>query len=72
MNTENAYSVTIKGETFDCYELIVALDITCPAMQHAFKKVAYSGRRGHKNSMIDKKEAIKSIQRSIELEEEFG
>ena len=68
-NTENKYLVTVKGVTFDCYDLLKALNITCPAMQHAFKKVAYAGVRGHKNSKIDKEQAIQAIQRSLELDE---
>ena len=53
----------------DVYDVLVAFDVRCPAMQHAIKKMLCSGLRGHKDSTQDKTEAIESIKRSIELEE---
>ena len=53
----------------DVYDVLVAFDVRCPAMQHAIKKMLCSGLRGHKGSTQDKAEAIESIKRSIELEE---
>ena len=64
------YQVAIRnrrtGETImvDTYDMIVALGITCPAMAHAFKKVANAGKRGHKNYDTDCNEAINSIEQS--------
>ena len=52
----------------DVYDVLVAFDFKCPAMQHAIKKMLCSGLRGHKDSIQDKEEAIASIERSIELE----
>lgn len=54
--------------TVDVYDVLVAFEVSCPAMQHAIKKMLCSGLRGHKDSIQDKEEAIASIQRSIELE----
>lgn len=54
----------------DVYDVLVAFDVRCPAMQHAIKKMLCSGLRGHKDSKQDKAEAIASIKRSIELEEQ--
>ena len=54
--------------TVDVYDVLVAFEVSCPAMQHAIKKMLCSGLRGHKGSVQDKEEAIASIQRSIELE----
>ena len=64
------YQVAIRnrrtGETImvDTYDMIVALGITCPAMAHAFKKIANAGKRGHKDYDTDCNEAINSIEQS--------
>ena len=52
----------------DVYDVLKAFDVVCPAMQHAIKKMLCSGQRGVKDSVRDKREAIDSINRSIELE----
>lgn len=57
--------------TVDVYDVLVAFDVNCPAMQHAIKKMLCSGLRGHKDSTQDKEEAIASIKRSIELEKTY-
>ncbi len=57
-----------KGVYVDVYDVLVAFDVTCPAMQHAIKKCLAAGKRGHKGTIQDKREAIDSIKRSIELE----
>lgn len=73
----NKYQKLIKGKAVDCtptncyvdvYDVLKAFDVTCPAMQHAIKKMLCSGTRGYKNAEKDKLEAIASIERSIELE----
>ena len=50
------------------YDVLKAFDVTCPAMAHAINKCLAHGQRGHKDSIQDKKEAIESINRSIEME----
>lgn len=67
--THNKYEKRIKNTTIDVYDVLVAFDVTCPAMQHAIKKCLMSGQRGYKDSAQDKREAIQSIERSIELGE---
>ena len=52
----------------DVYDVLLAFEVTCPAMQHAIKKCLAPGQRGAKDSLQDKREAIASIERSIELE----
>ena len=69
----NKYQRTIIGldgvaTTVDVYDVLLAFNISCPAMQHALKKMLCSGLRGHKPSIQDKQEAIDSILRSIQLE----
>lgn len=65
----NKYEKRIKNTTVDVYDVLVAYEVTCPAMQHAIKKCLMSGKRGYKNTKQDKREAIQSIERSIELGE---
>ena len=64
---ENKYSKRVKSTTIDVYDVLVAFNVTCPAMQHAIKKCLMSGQRGYKDTKQDKREAIQSIERSIEL-----
>lgn len=70
MSKYNRTIVDKNGNTavVDVYDVLVAFDVQCPAMQHAIKKMLCSGLRGHKGSVQDKTEAIESIKRSIELE----
>lgn len=63
----NKYQRTIKGVTVDVYDVLVAFNVTCPAMAHAIKKMLMPGQRGSKDAEQDKREAIQSIERSIEL-----
>lgn len=65
----NKYQREIKpGVWVDVYDVLKAFDITCPAMAHAVKKCLAPGKRGVKDSLQDKREAITSIERSIEME----
>jgi len=64
----NKYEKRIKNINIDVYDVLVAFDVTCPAMQHAIKKCLMSGQRGYKDTRQDKREAIQSIERSIQLD----
>jgi len=64
----NKYEKRIKNTTVDVYDVLKAFDVTCPAMAHAIKKMLCSGQRGYKNTEQDKREAIASIERSIDLD----
>lgn len=64
----NNYQREIKpGVAADVYDVLVAFNVTCPATAHAIKKLLAAGQRGFKNAEQDKREAIASIERSIEL-----
>jgi len=52
----------------DVYSVLEAFNVTCPARQHAIKKLLCSGLRGAKDSRQDLEEARDSITRSIQLE----
>lgn len=66
-NSENKYQVEIKGVKFDVYDVLKAFDIICPATQHAIKKLLKAGKRGYKDAEQDLDEAITSINRAKEL-----
>ena len=51
----------------DVYDVLKAFEVTCPATQHAVKKLLCSGMRGHKDLSTDLIEAKESIVRAIEL-----
>ncbi len=51
----------------DVYDVLKAFNVTCPATQHALKKLLCSGLRGHKDLQTDLFEAKESITRAIEL-----
>lgn len=70
---KNKYTITVtnaQGESITCdmYDLIKALKITNPALQHLFKKVGFTGMRGHKDKMTDMQDIIDSAVRAKELE----
>ena len=70
-DSKNKYMREIKNGVFvDVYDVLMAFKTECPAIDHAIKKLLCSGSRGVKSSIQDKQEAIQSIQRSIELEQE--
>lgn len=51
----------------DVYDVLKAFEVTCPAIQHAIKKLLCTGLRGHKDRDTDLLEAKESIVRAIEL-----
>lgn len=66
----NKYQREIKPGVFvDVYDVLKAFNVTCPAMALVVKCQA-PGQRGVKDSIQDKNEAIASINRSIEMEQE--
>jgi hypothetical protein len=54
----------------DFYDVIDAFKTDCPAMDHAAKKILAAGKRGYKDALQDKNEAIQSINRSIAMQKE--
>jgi hypothetical protein len=57
--------------TVDVYDVLQAFGVTCPALQHAVKKLLCAGLRGAKSTEQDIDEAANSCRRAIELLE-FG
>lgn len=66
----NKYSRRIRTETVDVYDVLRAFNVTCPARQHAIKKLLAAGQRGGKSEIQDIREAIQSAERAIELIED--
>jgi hypothetical protein len=76
-NKVNKYKRHIRGKTsegnnsdsitIDVYDVLKAFNVTCPATQHAIKKMLMAGERGHKDKQTDLEEAIQSLQRAKEL-----
>ena len=64
---------TLLGETHSCsivvdvYDVLQAFGVTCPALQHAVKKLLCAGLRGAKSATQDISEAANSCRRAIEL-----
>ena len=63
------YHRIINGETADVYDVLEAFGVTCPAIQHAVKKLLMPGQRGAKSKTHDLKEASASILRAIEMQD---
>lgn len=63
----NKYIRIIHGVEVDVYDVLKAWDVTCPATQHAIKKLLMPGQRGSKDKLHDLNEAEQSIKRAIEL-----
>ena len=63
------YHVQIKGQWVDVYDILAAYSVTNPADAHAIKKMLCPGQRGAKDGIQDRREAIASLERAIELEQ---
>lgn len=59
---------SIDGKV-DVYAILVTFNVTCPARQHAVKKLLCSGIRGKGNAIQDLKEARDAVDRAIQMEE---
>jgi hypothetical protein len=67
MSQLSKYHVECKGVNIDVYDVLKAFDVVNPATQHAIKKLLKGGQRGFKDVNKDYQEAIDSIVRAIEL-----
>lgn len=56
-----------NGE-IDVYAVLETFNVTCPAIQHAVKKLLFPGLRGKGDTIQDLKEAHLSVIRAISLE----
>ncbi len=52
----------------DVYAVLEAFAVTCPARQHAIKKLLCSGIRGKGDAMQDVQEARDAVDRAIQME----
>jgi hypothetical protein len=52
----------------DVYAVLDAFNVTCPARQHAIKKLLCSGIRGKGDVIQDLEEAGDAVQRAIQME----
>lgn len=66
----NKYQRTVPSTNIDVYDMLHAYNVTNPATQHAVKKLLQPGNRGHKDTLTDLREALASIQRAIQIEEQ--
>lgn len=63
------YHRPCKGVEIDVYDVLRAFKVTNPAIAHAVKKCLAPGQRGAKSWAQDVEEAIKSLQRALEMGE---
>lgn len=66
---DNKYLHEIKPGIFiDVYDVLMAWNVTNPALQHLIKKALQAGERGHKSHEQDLQDIIDSAIRAKELE----
>ena len=65
----NKYQRQVPSTTIDIYDVLKAWGVTCPATQHAIKKLLQPGERGHKDKLTDLREALASVERAIQMAE---
>lgn len=66
---DNKYLHEIKPGIFiDVYDVLMAWNVTNPALQHLIKKALQAGERGHKSREQDLQDIIDSAIRAKELE----
>lgn len=53
----------------DVYAVLEAFGVTCPATQHALKKLLCAGLRGKGDRVKDLTEAIDALRRAVEMEQ---
>ena len=63
----NKYQRHVPSTTIDVYDVLKAWSVTCPATQHAIKKLLQPGERGHKDKLTDLREALASVERAIQM-----
>jgi hypothetical protein len=62
-------SIKLTNGKVDVYAVLLAFDVSCPASQHAIKKLLCAGLRGKGSRLQDLREARDAITRAIELEQ---
>jgi len=61
--------VQLIGGKIDVYAVLVAFGVSCPARQHAIKKLLCAGLRGKGDELQDLREAGDAIDRAIQIAE---
>jgi hypothetical protein len=56
----------------DVYRVLRMFEVTDPAIAHAIKKLLCAGQRGYKTQVKDVHEAIESLRRFLDMEDEDG
>lgn len=56
----------------DVYSVLEAFNVTCPARQHAIKKLLCAGLRGKGDASQDLRESIQAIERAVTMEKHKG
>ena len=64
--------ITTVDGLVDVYAVLDAFSVTCPASQHAIKKLLCAGLRGKADVLQDLKEARDAINRAIQMNESGG
>ena len=61
--------ISMDGKVFraDVYRVLRAFGVTCPALQHAVKKLLMPGQRGSKDKLQDLEEALLSVSEAIAM-----
>lgn len=74
--SNNKYVRRINGVTgqttdllIDVYCVLEAFNVTCPARQHAVKKLLCAGLRGKGDALQDLQETLQAVERAITLEQ---
>ena len=69
MNKYQKEFISMDGKVFraDVYRVLRAFGVTCPALQHAVKKLLMPGQRGTKNELQDLTEALSSVSEAIAM-----
>ena len=62
--------VQLIGGKIDVYAVLVAFGVSCPARQHAIKKLLCAGLRGKGDELQDLHEAGDAVRRAIEIKEQ--
>lgn len=57
-----------KDGLIDVYSVLCAFNVTCPARQHAIKKLLCSGLRGKGDVLQDLREAVEAAERAVQIE----
>lgn len=68
LESDNKYNRQCKGVTIDVYDVLLAFNVTNPALQHLVKKALCTGLRGHKDKSQDLQDILDSAKRALELE----